>query len=125
MKKIVGALVAGLILFSSNIALADGNDLLSWCSSALLPMEEKVKLSGADHIGIGLCLGFMQGITTANMTYHAMTGKEVLFCLPDEGISNEQAARIVVKYLKDHPEKLHEMEAFIAFDAFRKTFPCK
>lgn len=44
-------------------------------------------------------------------------------CLP-EGVKNGQLAKIVVKYLTDHPEYLHRDEFELVREAFHAYFPC-
>jgi hypothetical protein len=51
-------------------------------------------------------------------------GEDVFFCVPKEGVSNIQAARIVVKYLKENPEKQHDLGITLAIQALSKAFPC-
>jgi hypothetical protein len=54
-----------------------------------------------------------------------LLNKKALFCTPESGITNDQAARVVVKYLREHPERLHEKESLLAMAAFAEAFPCK
>lgn len=51
--------------------------------------------------------------------------KIVPFCVPANKITGGQVARVIVKYLKDHPERLHENETFLAIQALQAAFPCK
>jgi hypothetical protein len=67
----------------------------------------------------------MQGMTNLNKIYEVWLDKKALFCLPESGITNGEAARTVVKYLKNHPEKLHETDFILAFHALREVYPCK
>jgi len=46
------------------------------------------------------------------------------FCIPDSGIPVIQAARIIVKYLKEHPEQLHEDGMGLTVAALKDSFPC-
>jgi Rap1a immunity proteins len=43
-------------------------------------------------------------------------------CVP--AISTEQPMRIVVKFLDDHPERLHENFVQLALEVFHRTWPC-
>ena len=75
-------------------------------------------------MGIGFCFGLMEGITFSNELYKLRApGKEFL-CLPKGGVTNGQAARVVLRYLRDHPEQLHEKASFLAVLALRDAFPC-
>jgi hypothetical protein len=106
-------------------AADDGNQLLKQCGSAISFMDDEAKKNTlANEFGIPFCLGFVQGITNTNLLYQHLNMK-TLFCLPENGISNGQAVRIVVKHLRDHPEVLHHEAAMLAISAFREAFPCK
>src|SRR3989304_2700449 len=103
-----------------------GNDLLYICSQAQNVIEKGVTkdLSSSDALNFGLCLGFMDGIINTNQIYRFMLGGVALFCEPPE-VTNKQAVRIVVKYLKDHPEELHNAQISAAITALAVAFPCK
>lgn len=125
MKKAIRTLIVGLILFSSNMAFGDGNELLSRCNAAINSMDNPSQLLDVtDFMGVGFCTGLLQGMTNLNRVYEIELNKKALFCTPN-GITNGQTARIVVKYLKEHPEKLHENESVLAFLALQEAFPCK
>ena len=44
-------------------------------------------------------------------------------CLPT--VSNDQMARVIVKYLRAHPENLHWKAGQLTMLAFLEAFPCK
>jgi hypothetical protein len=88
-----------------------GNELLRMCTAVLDTLDNNGKLKGdvaQAALGEGLCLGLIRGIIDLNELYMGSRKDDVLFCTPVNGISTEQAIRIVVKYLKNHPEKLHD-----------------
>ena len=62
----------------------------------------------------------MQGVSN---TMAILKSKRV--CFPKEGIANEQAVRIVVKYLKDNPNRLHENEIALIMIALMHAYPCE
>lgn len=105
------------------MAYGDGNDLLSSCNTAteVLGGEENQK----NYSEIGYCFGFMQGVTSLNKLYEVGLGNNAFFCSPDKGIKNSQAARIVVGFLKAHPELLHQNESILAVQAFQEAYPCE
>ncbi len=104
----------------------DGNTLLRICSIALNIFDETGKdFDVGDAVSGGICMGFMQGITNLNLIYQSMVDHDPLFCIPEGGITNGQAARVVVKYLKNHPEQLHKDMITLTVLAFKKVFPCK
>jgi len=45
-------------------------------------------------------------------------------CIPDQ-VSVLQLARVLVKWLKDHPERLHETKVVLTMASFKDAFPCK
>ena len=44
-------------------------------------------------------------------------------CFPDKAPTGE-LARVLVKWLRYHPERLHEGKSFLAIEAFRSAFSC-
>ena len=103
-------------------AEGDGNSLLSECGAAVdyldaKPVDNRQLASGS------FCLGLMQGILHMDQIYSFENGSG-LICEPD-GFNTAQAARIVVKYLREHPEELHQSSSILAFVALRAAFPCK
>ncbi|WP_341580825.1 Rap1a/Tai family immunity protein [Marinobacter metalliresistant] len=110
------------IVFSFQ-ANADGNDLLQKCNKAVQFMDSPPE--NPDFGSIGFCLGMMQGITNLNSVYEIRLEDEALFCGPEDGINNGQATRIVVKYLKDNPQDLHQHEGVLAIAAFMDAYPCE
>ena len=45
-------------------------------------------------------------------------------CIPD-GVQREQMKKVLLKYLRDHPEKLHEPSAYLTLAAMQEAFPCR
>jgi len=81
--------------------------------------------SSKDMFGAGYCVGLVQGIKETSRVYKA-TGRSdaPLMCLPQAGLQNGQAVRVVVRYLNDHPQNLHDDETLLATAALRDAFPC-
>ncbi|MDY0331778.1 MAG: Rap1a/Tai family immunity protein [Thiomonas sp.] len=48
----------------------------------------------------------------------------VFFCVESE-VKMSQAAEIVIKYIKDNPEKWHTAGQLLVIEALGKAFPCK
>lgn len=71
------------------------------------------------------CLGMMQEITNTNMFYQTFFKSDALLCLPERGIRNIEAARVVVKCLRDHPSELQRNECVLALSALTDAYPCK
>ncbi len=64
-----------------------------------------------------LVRGLLWGLTLAE------TDGPVL--CPPSGLTPEQAIRVVVEYLRDHPRRLHENDAPLIFEALTEAFPCQ
>lgn len=122
MPKLSLHIFAILVATYSSGVLADGNKLLSQCNTAIQILDGDTLPKNA-YIAAS-CLGLVQGITNLNLLYQVDKTNNTFFCLPAGGINNGQAARIVVKYLKEHPEKLHENESVLAIAAFVEAYPC-
>jgi hypothetical protein len=100
-------LVAGMLISASPVKAktVTGSDLLYKC-------EDK-----KDFFNRGFCTGFING------AWEIITGNG-LACSP-KGSTLFQIKRIVIKYLKDHPERLHYIGAVLIHHALAHTFPCK
>jgi len=91
----------------------DGNDLLERC-------EGITKSPVIDSYDSGWCLGFITGMTTMGLS---TPDSPFHICSPKD-FTLGQGARIIVKYLKDHPAELHYQDALLAMWALQEAFPC-
>jgi hypothetical protein len=115
-----------------------GNDLLEYCK----PVAEHG--AEAKDFFAGYCLGLIQGMRytmSVDVGAHSLakepsTDKSIEAkratmrcdsvwkeCVPDEATAG-QLAKVVVKFLNDHPERLHEDAFGLIHDAFKAAFPC-
>ena len=110
-----------ILLFTSTMwvqparAYSTGKDLQEWCTAAL----DKQSQSGARA---GLCLGFLDAFRQLSRML-ASPPNTKLECLP-AGVGQEQFIRVILKYVDQHPEKLHLPAAQIVYDAANEAFPC-
>jgi hypothetical protein len=93
---------------------------LSWCSGYLeafrsLTIQAEISLGLAGAVGVK-----MVGPDKAR---HWAFDKFRIACLPDKAPTAE-LARVLVKWLRDHPERLHELKMSLTIDAFNAAFPC-
>jgi hypothetical protein len=107
-----------------------GNDVLDKCQVALRLYDN----SGGpvrEHFDGGWCFGWVAGASELTKLHNEWTSfiKEkptlLQFCLPDPGVPLAQEVRVVVKYLKEHPEQLHEDGMGLTVAALKASFPCK
>jgi hypothetical protein len=64
----------------------------------------------------GMCTGYLMG-WLSGYTW------DKLLCLPS-GVTLEQLVRVVVQYVQDHPQRLHERSNGLIHDAIQTAFPC-
>ena len=128
MKGLFLILLPLIAIFAAGPASADdvrndGNLLLPSCNAVVLAMDNGT--TPKDKFGMGFCLGLVQGITMSNRLQQASKSPaSPLFCIPQDGIENGQAARVLVKYLREHPQHLHLDDFTLAISAFQEAYPC-
>lgn len=107
-------LVIIFFLTAGNVLGTDfrsGNDLLTICRNF-----EKETTSVQEAYETGFCQAYIRGVTDEI--------PKVSKCIPS-GVTYEQIWRVVIKYLQNHPERLHLYPAFLIREALEKAFPCK
>lgn len=111
--------------FSSEVRASedDGNSLLADCNSAIRALDNRVTPSRAEALGIGRCFGLIQGIKDLNTLYRVKDEGSAFFCPPDE-VTLGQAARIIIKYMRDNPNKLHMPDSILIIAALEDAYPC-
>jgi hypothetical protein len=87
-----------------------GNGLSAYCHSP-------------DLNYVNYCHGFINGVVEGILAEGESGLSEEHICLP-ENVTRGQIKEIVLKYLKDNPEKLHRPSFILIFNATRKVFPC-
>ena len=110
MKLWITAALIALINVSTYPAMAHhvtGEELLEYCESK----------NAAEW---GFCSGFIWGAADG----HQLTSNEsASFCSPEDAASDHMG-RVVVKYLREHPEKHHEYAAILVVVALIEAWPC-
>ena len=103
-------------------ARADGNEILAKCQVAVRFANGEVTTLDANQSGdMGFCVGLVQGVT--HMVAFLEDRVPGVACLPPN-ITNAQAARVLVRFLSEHPELLHEGETLLVMKALHEAFPC-
>jgi len=130
MKRIIWLLLVLLVVglqatTQSEVITMDGNDLLTNCNQAIKGFD-KIGNPTMQQFGDGMfCIGYIAGFTAAHNLTSLKMGNKPVFCLPrDRTIRNSQAIRIVVKYLKDHPESFTTPQGISVALALQEAFPC-
>jgi len=71
-----------------------------------------------------LCMTYLSGFLDGAEMQSTVTNAPRSFCLPKDGISHDQARRIMVKWLEAHPKDLHRSARSHIILAFIDAFPC-
>jgi hypothetical protein len=103
---------------ASGSHFSNGNDLLEACiqSSEFSESDKKI-----NEFNAGSCWGY---IRATNDMYEVMAqNAERKICVSPQ-IGRKQIIRVVVKYLKEHPERLLNVASLLIYEAFQKAFPC-
>lgn len=120
MKAGIG-IIALVGMLASGGAMADGNELLQQCQAAV------DRSSGGDYVSgyeSGYCYGTINGVVGSIQTLNQYLVPEERTCLPDQ-MKQSQGARIVLKFLRDHPASLGRGGPFLVLAAFQDAYPCK
>src|SRR5258708_7305329 len=95
-----------------------GNAFLSLCEDA---GDSSSKQS---HFQEGECFGYADGVDDGiRMTFDAVNRPKP-YCLSDE-VTHGQMMRVLVKFIKDHPEKAHHQTRVLETESFMDAFRCK
>jgi hypothetical protein len=97
-------------------AQVTGNEILKDCQVNLHNPNSTM----IDAQNIAFCQGFLWAIQRVG---YDLT-EPYRFCRPDEG-TLKQGSLVLLKYLNDHPEQLHEDAVLLAVRAFRAAWPCQ
>ena len=118
---LVGLMASGRAMA---LGLTSGTQFLAECQQAIRFVDNERKPSD-NGVDTGHCLGVVKGVRATMSYFYSELPKAYKTCFPAGGISDVQGARIVVKYLRDNPEELHEEASLLTMLAFHKAFPCK
>jgi len=123
-------LAVSTLLFASVVPAfgkTTGDDVLDSCQTAIQAYDS----GGGLHFAYGWCTGWVAAATALTKLHNESAGftekkpSLLQFCAPDPDIPVIQAVRVVVKYLKEHPEQLHEDGMGLTIAALKDSFPCK
>jgi hypothetical protein len=109
----------------------DGNALLESCN-------ETVKFMNDSNASVSMaksawCLGYIQGFVSSmeaqkmdkSTTYAAYLKSNVLGISLPPDVTSGQIARVIVKWLQDHPQELHHDIGLLTHIILREAFPAK
>ena len=126
MKLLVTIFVFALFESSSSHALVTGNELLSNCTKALSVIKDPLSSaqnSKSDAFDTASCISYIEGAVDGIVVADRLVEDRSIFCRP-KGVNNGQLVRVVVKYLEENPESLHEWQFNLVLKALIEAFPC-
>jgi hypothetical protein len=93
-----------------------------WCAAHLQTMREMIIFW---QIQVAKTIAFLNGETnpSAEELNQVIAKTSDMTCIPKE-VGLPQMGRVLVKWLRDHPERLHEPTSILSVDAFHSAFPC-
>lgn len=135
-------LVAGFSV-APQMSWGDGNDLLRACKEGIRMMEGE-KLSSNALSGATFCSGYISGFSDGMASTAGFNaGKKInlkdatpevalqdvrkysIYCTYGNRVTNLQKTRVVVRYLEQNPQFLHEPQSILVTRALSEAFPCK
>lgn len=102
-----------------------GINLLRACKNV-----EKIVESGKSDINEVMSSSWCIGVVMAardlssGFTASGIIQSDMAVCFPEGSVGNEQAIKIVIRYLEDNPHKLHLPASILAYAGLREAFPC-
>ena len=113
-KRHVVAIAAALALLGQHSASAQpstsANDTMPGCRAFITDSMRNL-------LEQGVCAGIIQA-----MFYFGRTRLDV--CFPD-GVKLAQAVRVVIRYIDQRPERMHERFEALALEALQQAWPCR
>lgn len=121
MKLLLSASVLIFLMSGQNTLAQDkpnGNTLLQQCNAAVRRIDA-IKTGGdpgnaLEQQAAEYCVGYINGFVDADERH-----------CPPEGVTMQQYIRVIIKFLNDHPEKLHLGRAHLVDEALGSAFPCQ
>lgn len=123
------------LLFSVRPASAgpDGNQVLRTCQQTITHLDDQPdKVESLGYLDSGWCVGWVTAVIEINNLHreladksHPVSADMFYFCSPPEGLTALQAIRIVVQYLRAHPQQLDQNAMALTSFALMSAFPCK
>ena len=116
--------VLGLCLSAGRSHAQTGIYLQHECQAAVIASPNATDMVEGSH-----CLGYISGVAFSITIWEAANkdkhfGLETVpACLPDNG-TTEEYVKVVLRYLDQNPNKLHEGYGLLVFFALRDAYPC-
>jgi hypothetical protein len=129
MKRVFFVAMLLLLCSSSNASevssmMETGDDVLRICGASV-KKADGLSVSDKEILDAIFCLAYLSGFQDSiRLSISLFKPQNQIICLPEKA-SSIQLARIVTKWLKDHPQQLHESGRMLVLFALGDVFPCK
>ena len=107
----------------SDYAFRDGNALLAVCGDFVTAMDRGGRLTERDILSTTACTAYLRGFSHGVALLSSEPAQGYGYCVEDT-VPSRQIARVVVRYLKENPQVLHQHPAVLVAKALRQGFPC-
>ena len=77
------------------------------------------------ELGLAMCAGYLDGVLDMHAIMVGFVKAKPMFCVPQTGISIEQAIRVFNQWVQQNPTKMHEGARGSVIIALRGAFPCR
>jgi hypothetical protein len=101
-----------------------GNAFLRVCAAVEKVHDLTVRDVENQEASAGYLSGFSEGIAFAAQDTRTKTTFEVPYCAKSEEAEAGQLVKIVLKYIREHPEEAHLRTYLLVGRALQKAFPC-
>jgi hypothetical protein len=122
MKRIPTTILATawlVLILAGQCRATSGNELLEECQLYQRASVDDPKLTRLELLKAGKCRGTVDGIVfTGQLLFESYR-----FCAP-EGVTMDQAVRVLIKFLDAHPELTHMSGEAVAITAFHDAWLC-
>lgn len=103
---------------ANNLMMQSGSDALATCGR----WESR---DPNDSTASWVCLAWINGATQAANSTISYVDQKPTYCTPRVGGSVGQYVAVFVRYLREHPERLHLPAIYLYHQSMAEAFPCE
>ena len=118
MKRLIFAVLLLNLSLPAYAGMFGGKQLLSSCKCFIRDIDNNKQSAES-----AICNLYVNAMPDTHNSSVKNGDIRALFC-PAENVSNIQMARVLVKYLEEHPENLQYDAEGLVITAYHKAFPC-
>ena len=69
-------------------------------------------------------MGYIQGFLDSYLAIIGLESSAKIICLPEDSVSVDEFAYIIIEWLRKHPDQLHNTARTLIYCALCEAFPC-